>query len=81
MKDDAKQPTGGTLTPEDRSTEFVPVVGGGESASAGSLLVWAYLLMWALLFGFVITTWRRQRQVAARLDRIERALNQAGEGA
>ncbi|MBX3181809.1 MAG: CcmD family protein [Polyangiaceae bacterium] len=81
MNDDVKQPASGTLTPEDRATEFVPVVGGGESASAGSLLVWAYLLMWALLFGFVVTTWRRQHQVATRLDRIERALSKAGEGA
>ena len=39
--------------PSSRSQEFAPVVGGGESTSAGLLLVVAYLVMWALLLGFL----------------------------
>lgn len=67
-------PAPSTLTPESRSTEFVPDVGGGQSASAGSLLVWAYLLMWVLLLGFVLGTWRRQQRINERVERLEQAL-------
>ncbi len=68
-------PAPSTLTPEGRSTEFVPDQGGGQSASAGSLLVWAYLLMWVLLLGFVLATWRRQHRINQRIAHLERALN------
>ena len=64
-------------TPSDRSTEFVPVEGGSEGTSAEALLVTAYLVMWALLLGFVLLTWRRQRQIDARLERIEATLSRA----
>lgn len=63
-----------TLTPADRSTEFLPNQGGAESASAGSLLVWAYLLMWVLLLGFVLLTWLRQQRINDRVARLEQAL-------
>ncbi|MBE7480855.1 MAG: hypothetical protein HS104_12845 [Polyangiaceae bacterium] len=62
--------------PEDRSTEFVAVEGGAkESASAGTLLVAAYLVMWALLLGFLFIGWRRGQQLAARLESVEKALD------
>lgn len=52
-------------------SEFRPVEGGGETASAGGLLVAAYLLMWALVFGMVAHGVLRQRKLAERLSRLE----------
>jgi hypothetical protein len=63
-----------TTAPEDRSTEFVPVQGGTETSSAGTLLAVAYLFMWAILIGFVLLSWRRQKKLDARLAEIERSL-------
>ena len=68
-------PDSGTLTdPSARSTEFVAVQGGGETTSAATLLVTAYLVMWALLLGFVFLSWRRQGRVETRLSELEKAL-------
>ncbi len=65
-----------TLQPtlEDNPTEFVPVTGGGESASAESLLIIAYLVMWALLMGYILMTWQRQTSLDRRLEQAEREL-------
>jgi hypothetical protein len=63
-----------TLTPEERSTEFVPVEGGTEGTSAEHLLVAAYLLMWAALVSFIWLTWRRQSRIEARLSELDGAL-------
>lgn len=63
--------------PEERSQEFVPV-GAGEgqqnTASASTLLVTAYLVMWALLLGFLFMSWRRSQRIEARLTGLEQAL-------
>lgn len=75
------RPSDGTLhkpvTPEERSTEFVAVQGGGNTTSAEALLVSAYIVMWALLLLFVYFTWRRQQKMEARVVDLERALSQA----
>lgn len=71
------QPSQKSLTVEDRSTEFVPVTGGQETTSAEALLLSAYIIMWALVFGFVWLSVRRQRKIDARLDDVERALQRA----
>lgn len=63
-----------TLTPEERSTEFVPVEGGTEGTSAEHLLVAAYLLMWAALVFFIWITWRRQGRIEGRLSELDGAL-------
>jgi hypothetical protein len=69
------QPTSTAQRPEDRSQEFVAVQGGPkESASAGTLLVAAYLVMWALLLGFLFMGWRRGQALSSRLDAVEKAL-------
>jgi CcmD family protein len=69
------QPETGTSTdPSARSTEFVAVQGGGETTSAATLLVTAYVVMWALLLGFVLLSWRRQGRVDARISELEKAL-------
>lgn len=70
-----QQAQGTAKRPEDRSTEFVAVEGGKETASAGTLLVAAYLVMWALLLTFVWIGWRRGQQLATRLDSLEKALD------
>jgi CcmD family protein len=54
---------------------FEPVQGGQETSSAEGLLVTAYLVMWALLFGFLFLGWRRQGQVEKRLDALERSVS------
>ncbi|HTA89034.1 MAG TPA: CcmD family protein [Polyangiaceae bacterium] len=68
-------PNSGTLDdPNARSTEFVAVQGGGDTTSAATLLVTAYIVMWALLLGFVFLSWRRQGRVEARLSELEKSL-------
>lgn len=62
-------------TVESRSQEFKPVTGAStESSSAEGLLIAAYIMMWAILMGFLFATFRRQFAVNKRLDELERAL-------
>lgn len=62
-------------TPDSRSTEFVPVTGGPtETSSAEGLLIAAYVLMWAILMGFLMLTFKRQAAVDKRLGELERSL-------
>jgi len=71
--------TSATLSdPSSRSTEFVAVQGGGETTSAASLLIGAYLLMWGLLFVFVFLSWRRQARVETRISELEKAIAAGG---
>ena len=70
MKQNA-QPNTTTTAPEERAGEFRADQGGTETASASTLLVVAYLVMWALLLGFVLMSWRRQNQVDSRLSELE----------
>jgi CcmD family protein len=65
------QPT----NPGERAMGFSPVTGGQETSSAEALLVTAYLVMWALLFGFLFLGWRRQGQVEKRLAALERSVD------
>jgi hypothetical protein len=60
--------------PSSRSQEFVPVEGGHETTSAEAMLVAAYLVMWALLIGFIGLGWRRQARVEARLAELEKSV-------
>lgn len=61
-------------TPADRATGFEAVQGGGDTTSAATLLVVAYIVMWALLAGFILLSWRRIGRVESRLGGLERAL-------
>ena len=63
-----------TAAPSDRSTEFVAAQGGRETSSAETLLVAAYLVMWAILFAFLLVGWRRQQRVDQRVEELEKAL-------
>ena len=71
-------PTTTSTAPAERATEFQPVQTGGETTSASSLLVTAYLLMWAILLGFVFLGWRRQARVENRISELEKALAAGG---
>ncbi len=64
-----------------RASEFVPVEGGTETTSGGMLLVVAYLLMWALLLGFLGLGWRRQKQLETRLSELEKQVSGKAPGA
>jgi CcmD family protein len=66
--------------PSDRSTEFVAVEGGTETTSAGTLLVIAYLVMWAILAGFIVLSFRRLLGLSQRLDTLEKNLAKADAG-
>lgn len=61
-------------------SEFVPTTGGGETTSANGLLVAAYMVLWAILLGFVALNWRRQRALSERLTEVERSLAVRGSG-
>jgi hypothetical protein len=72
------QPTGTPATPAtpgERSAEFAPGAGGTETASAEGLLIAAYVLMWAVLLGFLLISWRRQRAIDSRIGSLEVALD------
>jgi CcmD family protein len=73
-----KNHTSQSTPPENRSTEFVAVQGGGDTTPASTLLVSAYVVMWALLLGFLFLTWRRQQRIEARLGELDRALARSG---
>ena len=60
--------------PDERSTEFVAVQGGGDTTSASTLLVTAYVGMWVLLLAFIFLSYRRQAKVEARIGELEKAL-------
>ena len=64
-------------TPAERATGFVAVEGGKETTSAEALLVSAYLVMWAVLFGFLWFGFRRQHRLDKRLADLEKALGAA----
>ncbi|HEY2511847.1 MAG TPA: CcmD family protein [Polyangiaceae bacterium] len=64
-------------TPDDRSTTFQPVEGGGENRSGTTLLVEAYVVLWVLLLGWLLLVWRRQAAINARLGDLEQAIDRA----
>ena len=61
-------------TPEERSSEFVPVTGGEESASAGGLLIAAYVLMWACVFGLIWLSLKKLGGLGQRMSELEKKL-------
>ena len=64
---------------EDRSAEFAAVKEQpeGEQYSGGTLLVVAYLAIWAILLAWIFVLWRRQASLATRLDGLEAAIDRA----
>ncbi len=76
----APTPAPATTVQSQRSTEFVPVQGGQDTTSAGSLLVAAYIVMWALLLAFIFLSWRRQLALESRVGDLEKAIGDAERG-
>lgn len=68
------QQTTTQASPDERAMGFEAVEGGGDTTSGGTLLVVAYVVMWGLLAGFILLSWRRISRVEARLGGLERAL-------
>jgi hypothetical protein len=64
-------------TPDGRSTTFQAVEGGEEHHSGTTLLVEAYSILWIILMVWLLVVWRRQKDVGARLDDLEKAIDRA----
>lgn len=61
--------------PSERSTQFVPVEGGGpETSDAGTFMVAAYVLMWLCTVFFILHTWRKTRSVEVRMNELQKAI-------
>jgi len=65
-------------TPDDRSSTFKAVKGGGETVSGGALLIAAYAFVWVALFVVILNVFRRQTKVAERLAALEDAIKAKG---
>jgi hypothetical protein len=64
--------------PNDRATTFQAVQGNqGEQYNGAVLLVCAYAILWVILFAWIALVWRKQSALSARLEDLERVLDQA----
>ena len=77
-------PAASTLTAPTASTgtaassgEYRPVEGGNPTQSGEALLVEAYILVWAILMAWLVLLWRKQAQMHARIDDLEKILDAA----
>lgn len=61
---------------ESRATTF-QAVEGGETRSGEVLLVEAYAVLWVILFAWLALMWRKQAQLNARIEELDRALDRA----
>jgi CcmD family protein len=64
-------------TTEQRSTSFRSVQGGEALQSGEKLLVEAYSVIWVLVFGMLLFSWRRQRKMDERIAGLEQAVTAA----
>ena len=71
-------PAAKSQAPSDRATTF-QAVEGGEQHSGSVLLVEAYAAIWLFLLGFLLMQWRKQAQLHARLDELEKVVDRAAE--
>lgn len=66
-----------TKTSDDRSTAFRPVEGGTQMQSGEKLLVEAYAAIWIIAMIFLVSIFRRQKRIDARMASLEMALEKA----
>lgn len=72
----SQSPTATVGTPQDRSTQFVPVEGGGpQTSDAGTFMVAAYILMWLATVLFILHTWRKTKGIQQRIDELHKAVS------
>lgn len=64
-------------TADDRSTTFRAVEGGSQMQSGEKLLVEAYAAIWVLALIFIVSIFRRQKKIDARITSLEAALEKA----
>jgi hypothetical protein len=64
-------------TPDDRATEFKAVENAPEQYRGETLLVVAYLGIWAFLMAWLFQMWRTQRGIRKRIDGLESAIDRA----
>jgi len=64
-------------TSEQRSTAFRSVQGGESMQSGEKLLVEAYAVIWVLVFGMLLFSWRRQKKMDERIAGLEQAVTAA----
>ena len=65
-------------TPESRAATFQAVEGNQPEQHSGStLLVEAYVVLWLILMFWLLTMWRKQGAIHARLDDLEQVADKA----
>jgi hypothetical protein len=63
---------------DDRATDFKAVEGDtGEHFSGYTLMVEAYAVIWVVLMGWLMLMWRKQVELAKRVDGLESAIARA----
>jgi CcmD family protein len=62
---------------DDRATTFRAVEGGTQMQSGEKLLVEAYAAIWIITMVFVVSIFRRQKRIDARITSLEGALEKA----
>jgi CcmD family protein len=66
-----------TNNPDSRSTTFQSVEGGPETHSGANLLVAAYAVLWVILMAWLFSLWRKQANLHAKIDDLEKTLDRA----
>jgi CcmD family protein len=64
-------------TTDDRSTTFRAVEGGTQMQSGEKLLVEAYAAIWLITLIFIVSIFRRQKRIDARMGALEIALEKS----
>lgn len=64
-------------TADDRSTAFRAVEGGTQIQSGEKLLVEAYAAIWIITMIFLVSIFRRQKQIDARMTSLASAVEKA----
>jgi CcmD family protein len=70
-------PSAAPKTSDDRATTFRAVEGGTQMQSGEKLLVEAYAGIWVFTLIFIISMFRRQKSIDARIGSLESALEKA----
>ncbi len=63
--------------PDTRATSFQSVEGGPETHSGANLLVAAYVVLWVILMAWLFGLWRKQANLHAKIDDLEKTLDRA----
>jgi|GEM_PF-4036125 len=70
----AAEPSSASAESADRATAFV-AVDSTEQFNGSTLLVAAYIALWAILMAWLWLLWSKNRGLTARLDALEHALH------